>query len=60
MLPIGLFLGGVLADYVFEPFMAAHSPVRELLSVLIGTGKGSGITFFSLLALLELLQAFYV
>lgn len=42
-IPIGLFLGGVLADYVFEPFMAASSSVQEMLSILFGTGKGSGI-----------------
>ena len=42
-IPIGLFLGGALADYVFEPFMAAESPLQGVLSMLFGTGKGSGI-----------------
>ena len=42
-IPIGLFLGGALADYVFEPFMATASPMQEALSVLFGTGSGSGI-----------------
>jgi Na+/melibiose symporter-like transporter len=42
-IPLGLFLGGVLADRVFEPFMAAESPVRRALAPLFGTGKGAGI-----------------
>lgn len=42
-IPLGLFLGGVLADYVAEPFMAADSPVQEVLSHLFGSGSGSGI-----------------
>ncbi len=42
-IPIGLFLGGALADYVFEPFMANASPTQEALSVLFGAGSGSGI-----------------
>ena len=42
-IPIGLLLGGVLADHVFEPFMTTVSPIQSILSVLFGTGKGSGI-----------------
>ena len=42
-IPLGLFLGGVLADYVLEPFMAAPSPVPQALSLLFGAGKGAGI-----------------
>jgi len=42
-IPIGLALGGFLADHVFEPFMAAASPAQNALSVVFGTGKGSGI-----------------
>lgn len=42
-IPIGLLLGGVLADHVFEPFMTTVSPIQGILSVLFGTGKGSGI-----------------
>ena len=42
-IPLGFFLGGVLADHIFEPFMAAASPLQETLSVLFGTGGGSGI-----------------
>lgn len=42
-IPLGLFLGGVLADRVFEPFMAAESPLRWALALAFGTGKGAGI-----------------
>lgn len=42
-IPIGLFLGGVLADYVFEPFMTTVSPLQEILSIFFGTGKGAGV-----------------
>ena len=42
-IPLGLFLGGVLADRVFEPYMAAESPVQRLLAPIFGTGKGAGI-----------------
>ena len=42
-IPLGLFLGGILADHIFEPFMAADSPMQNLLSHLFGSGNGSGI-----------------
>ena len=42
-IPLGLFLGGVLADRVFEPFMAAESPLPRALAPIFGTGKGAGI-----------------
>lgn len=42
-IPVGLFIGGVLADYVFEPFMNAASPIQNALSLFFGIGKGSGI-----------------
>ena len=48
-IPIGLFLGGVLADYVFEPFVDSASPFAQMLSILIGTGKGSGIALMFLI-----------
>ncbi len=43
-IPIGLFLGGVLADYVFEPFMTTASGVQQTLSLLFDIGKGAGIS----------------
>lgn len=42
-IPLGLFLGGVLADYVFEPFMSADSPIQRILSLFFGCDSGSGI-----------------
>ena len=42
-IPVGLFLGGILADHVFEPLMAAMSPLQEVLSIFFGTGRGSGV-----------------
>jgi len=49
-IPLGLFLGGVLADKVFEPFMQTISPFRQFLSVLVGTGKGSGMAVIFFIA----------
>lgn len=42
-IPLGLFLGGILADCVFEPFMNSVTPLQKLLSLIWGTGAGSGI-----------------
>jgi predicted MFS family arabinose efflux permease len=42
-IPVSLFLGGVLADHVFEPLMANASGIQQSLSVLFGAGKGAGI-----------------
>jgi predicted MFS family arabinose efflux permease len=48
-IPLGLFLGGYLADNVFEPFMAGNSGLSQFLSRLVGTGKGSGMAVMFLL-----------
>lgn len=42
-IPMSLFLGGVLADRIFEPFMLSDHPLKKLLSPLFGAEKGSGI-----------------
>lgn len=42
-IPIGLLLGGVLADRVFEPAMASGTPLARSLSYIVGTGPGSGM-----------------
>ena len=42
-IPPGLFLGGVLADCVFEPLMQTASPLQRALSHLFGAGNGAGI-----------------
>jgi hypothetical protein len=48
-IPVGLFLGGLLADYIFEPFMTASSPLAKVFSTLTGTDKGSGIALIFLI-----------
>lgn len=40
-IPIGLYLGGICVDQIFEPFMA-HLPMDSLLVTLFGSQKGSG------------------
>lgn len=40
-IPIGYFLGGLLVDEVFEPFMAGFGG-DNILSCIFGEGKGSG------------------
>lgn len=42
-IPIGILLGGFLADYVFEPFMSKENAVTFILHKLVGTGAGSGM-----------------
>ncbi len=42
-IPIGIILGGWLADYIFEPFMRQENKLSGLLSVIVGSGAGSGM-----------------
>lgn len=42
-IPIGILLGGYLADYVFEPFMVSGVEFAQLLGKLVGNGSGSGM-----------------
>ncbi len=42
-IPVAIFLSGILADHVFEPFMNSTSAVQRFLSGIVGSGKGSGI-----------------
>ena len=42
-IPIGIILGGYLADYVFEPFMFSGNKVSGWLSKIVGAGMGSGM-----------------
>lgn len=41
-MPIGFIIGGLLADYVFEPAMMYNSFLKNF-SFLVGEGKGSGM-----------------
>lgn len=42
-IPIGILLGGLLADYVFEPFMVKENAVTLFLRMIVGKGAGSGM-----------------
>lgn len=42
-IPFGYLLGGVFADYLFEPFMKSSSPLQQMFSIVVGSGDGSGI-----------------
>lgn len=42
-IPFGILLGGLLADYVFEPFMLKENAVTLCLRMLVGEGAGSGM-----------------
>jgi len=42
-IPLGILLGGLLADYVFEPFMLKENAVTVFLRMLVGEGAGSGM-----------------
>lgn len=48
-IPLGLFLGGILADYVFEPFMETPSSLQNTLGVFFGSGSGAGMAVMSFL-----------
>ncbi len=43
-------LSGLLADYVFEPFMKGTSPLAVNIGNVIGTGNGRGIALLILIA----------
>lgn len=43
LIPVGNFVGGFLADKVFEPYMKETSPVQTFLAGIVGNGSGSGI-----------------
>ncbi|MGE5676760.1 MAG: MFS transporter, partial [Pseudomonadota bacterium] len=47
-IPVGILLGGVLADYVFEPFMASGHVMANVLENLVGSGRGSGMALMFL------------
>ena len=41
--PIGYLLGGILADYVFEPAMLSGGVLEPIFGWLVGTGPGTGM-----------------
>lgn len=42
-IPLGILLGGFLAEYVFEPFMLTDSFITTVLHIVVGEGQGSGM-----------------
>lgn len=54
--PIGYLLGGVLADYVFEPAMMPGGSLAPIFGGIFGTGTGAGMAllyvFFAICMLL--------
>ena len=42
--PISMLLGGLLADYVFEPAMMQGGSLASLFGGLVGTGPGAGMS----------------
>lgn len=42
-IPIGIILGGYLADYVFEPFAESGNMLSEMLEIIVGDSAGSGM-----------------
>lgn len=51
-IPLGLFLGGWLADNVFEPAVAAGGKLHSVLLPVFGQGQGAGIALLFLLVAL--------
>lgn len=52
-------MGGLLSDYLAEPFMRAGGPVAERLVPLVGSGAGSGMALlFLLVGLLGAVSSF--
>ncbi len=47
-IPLGMLLGGVLADHVFEPFMQGTGTLQGVFSGLVGSGAGSGVALMYL------------
>lgn len=48
-IPIGILLGGFLADFVFEPFMQSENGIAGVLHYLVGNGAGSGMAVMFLI-----------
>lgn len=61
-LPAGYLLGGILADQVMEPAMAANGSLAPVFGWLVGTGPGSGMALMfvgsSVLAIVVCLLAY--
>lgn len=47
-IPLGILLGGFLADYVFEPFTKSDNLMANVFSSIVGSGEGSGMAIMFL------------
>lgn len=48
--PVGYLVGAVLADHVFEPFMAAEGRLQNVFARFVGRGPGAGIGLLFVIA----------
>lgn len=48
-IPFGILLGGILADYVFEPFLKTDGILAECLRIIVGNSAGSGMAVMFLI-----------
>jgi MFS transporter, DHA3 family, macrolide efflux protein len=48
-IPLGILLGGFLADFIFEPFMMTDSSFSYFFHILVGSDAGSGMAVMFLL-----------
>lgn len=48
-IPVGILLGGFLADYVFEPFMRSEHLLADGLRRIVGNGDGYGMAVMFLM-----------
>ena len=48
--PLGFLGGGMLADYIFEPFMKKMSSSKNIITFFVGRQNGSGIGLIFVLA----------
>lgn len=59
-IPIGIVLGGVLADYVFEPFMLSDNKLALLLQKIVGSGMAVMFLCTGVLGFLTSVLFYYV
>lgn len=48
-IPVGILLGGFLADYVFEPFMKSGVFLSDCLALIVGKSEGNGMAVMFLI-----------